>query len=108
MSDGAVARGGKLRGQPDHHHHGQAAPRLAARDDVVVGRARLALIIASAGELAGKARQREQAAGRPVIGEGALADLLAARVFDRELDRTIARSGAMFGESFKRVFRSSR
>ena len=42
--------------QADHHHDRQAARGLAARDDVVVGRARLALVAAAAAELAGEAR----------------------------------------------------
>ena len=77
-----------------------ATAGLAAGDDVVVGRADPAFVGAVAGELAAEAGQRELAAAGALIGEGAVADLLAARIVDREGDRAIAPDqGAVAGHA---------
>ncbi len=43
MSDAAIEAAGELGRQADHHRHGLTLPGVAAGDDMVVGRSRLAL-----------------------------------------------------------------
>src|SRR5688572_13364223 len=100
MSDPAIEATGELGRQADHHRHGLPLSGVAAGDDVVVGRARLALVSAVAAELAAEARHRKAAVGRPVVGEGAIADPLATRIVDAEGDRAVAaKQGAIAGKA---------